>query len=87
MQQTKKPMYTIEERSYGVKITFDRIPSTEEFTDLADSLKQQQSKKRAYCQSNCKPRYRTLNTCFANDLRVRCVNKATAERIQTLINA
>jgi hypothetical protein len=34
-------MYTIEERSYGVKITFDRIPSTDEFISLADSLKQQ----------------------------------------------
>jgi hypothetical protein len=34
-------MYTIEERSYGVKITFDRIPSTEEFSTLADSLKKQ----------------------------------------------
>jgi hypothetical protein len=34
-------MYTIEERSYGVKITFDRIPTSDEFVSLADSLKQQ----------------------------------------------
>lgn len=34
-------MYTIEERSYGLKITFDEMPSSEDLSTLSDVMKTQ----------------------------------------------